>query len=162
MKYAIVGPRGRVIKILNEGTNSTIEISDEIASQIENTKDALLINGVVTNHRLEREAGYNLKWNEETKSWDRIAIVKPKQPVPKSVTATQIRLWLIKNNISMDMVYAAIESISDPQTKAEVSVLWEYAPYIERSNPFVSMLGQTFGLNDEAIDQAFREAKVIL
>lgn len=159
MKYAIVGPRGRVIRVLNEATNSTIEISDDIASQIENTKDAILINGVITNHRLEREAGYNLKWNEETKSWDRIAIVKP---VPPSVTATQIRLWLIKNNISMDMVYAAIEAIPDPQTKAEVSVLWEYAPHIERSNPFVTMLGQTFGLNDEAIDQAFREAKVIL
>lgn len=159
MKYAIVGPRGRIIRVLNEATNSTIEISDELASQIENIQDPILINGVVTNRHLEREAGYNLKWNEETKSWDRIAIVKP---VPQSVTATQIRLWLIKNNISMDMVYAAIEAIPDPKTKAEVSVLWEYAPYIERSNPFVTMLGQTFGLNDEAIDQAFREAKVIL
>ena len=159
MKYAIVGPRGRVIKVLNEATNSTIEISNEIASQIENTKDALLINGVVTNRRLERESGFNLIWNEETKLWNRIPIVRP---VPQSITATQIRLWLIKNNISMDMVYAAIEAIPDPKTKAEVSVLWEYAPYIERSNPFVAMLGQTFGLNNEAIDQAFREAKVIL
>jgi len=62
----------------------------------------------------------------------------------------------------MDMIYAAIEGIQDIKTKQEVSVLWEYAPYIERKNPFVSMLGQTFGLDDEKIDQAFREAKLLL
>lgn len=155
MKYAVVGPRGRVFKVLDQATPSTIEISDEIAAQIENTQNALLIDGVVTNHLLEREAGFNLKWNENNKAWDRIPIVKP---VPKSVTATQIRLWLIKNNISMDMVNSAIQAISDPKVKEEVLVLWEYAPYIERNNPFVEMIGQAFGLNSDQIDQAFREA----
>lgn len=159
MKYAIVGPRGRVFKVLDEPRPLAVEISEDIANQIANTKDAILIDGVVTNHLLEKEAGFRLKWNDETKSWNRIAIVKP---VPSTITAVQIRLWLVNNGISMDMVYSAIEAISDPQTKAQVSVLWEYAPYIERSNPFVTMLGQTLGLNDEAIDQAFREAKVII
>lgn len=159
MKYAVVGPRGRVFKVLDKKTQLSIEISDEIASQIENTKDALLIDGVVTSHILEREAGLNLRWNEENKVWDRIPIVKP---VPKSVTATQIRLWLIKNNINMNMVYSAIEAIPDPKTKEEISVLWEYAPYVERANPFVTMIGQAFGLNDAQIDEAFREAKEYL
>jgi hypothetical protein len=159
MKYAIIGPRGRVFKVLDQQTPSSIEISDEIASQIANTQNAMLINGVVTNHQLEKEAGFNLKWNEENKSWERIPIIKP---VPQSITATQIRLWLIKNNITMNMVYATIDNISDPKIKEEVSVLWEYAPYIERNNPFVSMIGQAFGLNNDQIDQAFREAKVIL
>lgn len=159
MKYIIIGPRGQIYQVLKEAKPSTIEISDEMASQIENIPGALFINGVITNHRLEQQAGFYLRWNKETQSWDRIPIVKP---VPKSVTATQIRLWLIKNGISMDMVYAAIEAIPDANIKAEVSVLWEYAPYIERKNPFVSMLGQAFGLNDEKIDQAFREAKKIL
>ena len=155
MKYAVVGPRGRVFKVLDKKSPQSIEISDEIATQIENTKDAILIDGVVTSHLLEREAGINLRWNENNKVWDRIPIVKP---VPKSVTATQIRLWLIKNNISMDMVNSVIQAISDAKVKEEVSVLWEYAPYIERNNPFVEMIGQAFGLNSDQIDQAFREA----
>lgn len=159
MKHAVVGPRGRVFKVLDKATPSTIEISDEIAAQIENTQNALLIDGVVTSHILERQAGFNLRWNEDNKAWDRLPIVKP---VPKSVTATQIRLWLIKNNISMDMVSSAIEAIPDPKIKEEVFVLWEYAPYIERNNPFVEMISQTFGLNSDQIDQAFREANTYL
>lgn len=159
MKYAVVGPRGRVFKVLDQPKPSTIEISDEIASQIENTPNALLIDGVVTNHLLEREKGFRLEWNEENTAWNRLPIIKP---VPVSVTATQIRLWLIKNDISMDMVYAAINNIQDAKIKEEISILWEYAPYIERKNPFVSMLGQTFGLDDAKIDQAFREAKLLL
>lgn len=159
MKYAVVGPRGRVFKVLDKANPSTIEISDEVAEQIKNMKDAILIDGIVTNHQLEKEAGFNLRWNEENKSWDRKPIVKP---VPQSVTATQIRLWLIKNGISMNTIYGAIEAIPDPKIKEEVSVLWEYAPYIERNNPFVAMMGQTLGLDDVALDQAFREAKLIL
>ena len=152
MKYAVVGPRGRVFKVLDKKTQPSIEISDEIASQIENTKDALFIDGVVTNHLLEQEAGFNLRWNEENKKWDRLPIIKP---VPKSVTATQIRLWLIKNNISMNMVYAAIETIPDPKTKEEISVMWEYAPYIDRNHPLIDSLGQYLGLSPEQIDQGF-------
>ena len=155
MKYAIVGPRGRVFKVLDQPAPLAVEISEDIANQIANIKDPILIDGVVTNRLLEREAGFRLEWNEETKSWNRTVIVKP---VPPTVTATQIRLWLINNGISMNMVYSAIEAISDSKIKQEVSVLWEYAPYIERKNPFVSIIGQTFGLDDAKIDQAFREA----
>lgn len=158
MKYAVVDPRGRVFKVLDEATPRTIEISDEVANQIKNIKDPILIDGVVTSRILQREAGYNLRWNEDNKSWDKLVI---KKPVPNSITATQIRLWLIRHNISMDAIYSAIESISDPKTKQEVAVLWEYAPYVERKNPFISLFGQALGLNDEQIDQAFREAKTI-
>jgi hypothetical protein len=79
-------------------------------------------------------------------------------PVPLSITATQIRLWLVRNGISMDQVSAAIAAIADPQARAEAEVLWEYAPYVERTNPLVDMIAAGFGMSEPAIDDAFREA----
>lgn len=80
-------------------------------------------------------------------------------PVPASVTATQIRLWLVRNGISMAQVYAAIAAIPDAQARAEAEVLWEYAPYVERSNPLVAMIASGFNMDAAAIDSAFREAE---
>jgi hypothetical protein len=82
-------------------------------------------------------------------------------PVPDSITATQIRLWLVRNNITMEQVYAAIAAIPDAQMRAEAEVLWEYAPYVERTNALVEMLGVGFNMDAEAIDNAFREASLI-
>lgn len=79
-------------------------------------------------------------------------------PVPASVTATQIRLWLVRSGISMAQVDAAIAAIPDNQARSEAAVLWEYAPYVERTNPLVAAIAAGFGMNSESIDQAFREA----
>lgn len=82
-------------------------------------------------------------------------------PVPASITATQIRLWLVRNGISMEQVSAAIAAISDTQARAEAEVLWEYAPYVERTNPLVAMIAAGFNMDDAAIDNAFREAALL-
>ena len=81
------------------------------------------------------------------------------EPVPARVTATQIRLWLVRSGITMDQVSAAIANIVDPQARAEAEVLWEYAPYVERTNPLVDAIAAGFSMNTAAIDQAFREAQ---
>jgi hypothetical protein len=83
------------------------------------------------------------------------------EPVPDSITATQIRLWLVRNGISMEQVSSAIASIEDPQSRAEAEVLWEYAPYVERTNPLVGMISTGFGMDEAAIDNAFREASTL-
>jgi hypothetical protein len=79
-------------------------------------------------------------------------------PVPSSVTATQIRLWLVRNGVPMTSVSRAVASISDQQSRAEAEVLWEYAPYIERSHPMLEPLGAALGLSSAQIDKAFIEA----
>lgn len=81
-------------------------------------------------------------------------------PVPASVTATQIRLWLVRHGISMQQIYAAISAIPDQQFRAEAEVQWEYAPYIERTNPLVEMIAAGFNMDIAAIDSAFREASL--
>ena len=79
--------------------------------------------------------------------------------VPPSITATQIRIWLVRNGVSMEQVTAAIAAIPDAQARAEAEVLWEYAPYVERTNPLVAMIAAGFNMDDAAIDNAFREAE---
>lgn len=78
--------------------------------------------------------------------------------VPQQISATQIRLWLIKNNIPLSAVEGAINSIEDPLLKEELMIKWEYVPYFERDNPFINNVGSALGLTPGQIDQAFIEA----
>lgn len=79
-------------------------------------------------------------------------------PVPASVTARQIRLWLVAHGVSMAAVEEAIAAITDQHTRDAVAVEWEYAPYVERSHPWLVPLAQALGLDEAGIDAAFREA----
>jgi len=79
-------------------------------------------------------------------------------PVPQTITATQIRLWLVSHGISMTQIYTIISQITDPLIKAQIEVQWEYAPYVERNHPMINTLGASLGLDSDQIDQAFREA----
>jgi len=79
-------------------------------------------------------------------------------PVPSTITATQIRLWLVNNGFSMQQIYDIVSQIPDPLLKAQIEVQWEYAPYVERNHPMINTLGYSLGLSSEQIDQAFREA----
>ncbi len=83
-------------------------------------------------------------------------------PVPSTITATQIRLWLVNNGFSMNQIYDIISQIQDPLLKAQIEVQWEYAPYVERDHPMINTLGASLGLSSQQIDQAFREASVLL
>lgn len=84
--------------------------------------------------------------------------IVPPEPTPATVSARQIRLWLVRNNITLADVDAAIAAIPDAQQQNEVRVEWEYAPYVERSHPMLSPLALALGLTEEQIDQAFIEA----
>lgn len=79
-------------------------------------------------------------------------------PAPEIISARQIRLWLLQNGISLQMVSDAIATIEDTLTRDSVSIEWEYAPYIERSHPMLVPLGQALGLSEADIDRGFTEA----
>jgi hypothetical protein len=79
--------------------------------------------------------------------------------VPESVSARQIRLWLIRQGISLAQVDAAIDAIPDQLQRDSVRVEWDYAPYVERTHPMLPPIAQALGLTD--IDAAFREAATI-
>jgi hypothetical protein len=93
--------------------------------------------------------------------WEGSAWVIPSPGVPASVSARQIRLWLVQNGISLASVEAAIDAIPDTLQRDLVRVEWEYAPYIERSHPMLGPLAEALGLTAEQVDDAFREASVL-
>ena len=79
-------------------------------------------------------------------------------PVPASITARQIRLYLVRHGIPLAQVDAAIDAIPDAQQREECRVEWDYAPYVERSHPMLIPLAAALGLGESQVDDAFREA----
>lgn len=77
------------------------------------------------------------------------------------ISARQIRLWLVSNNISLSSVDDAIDSIPDEQQKEMIKIEWEYAPYIERNHPMLAPLAQILGLSENDINRAFSEASLL-
>jgi len=75
-----------------------------------------------------------------------------------SVSARQIRLWLVTHGVSLAAVESAIDAIPDQQARDTVRVEWEYAPYVERSHPMLVPLAAALGLDEAAVDAAFTEA----
>ena len=82
-------------------------------------------------------------------------------PVPESISARQIRLWLVRHGISLAAVDAAIDAIPDQLQRDSVRVEWDYAPYVERSHPMLVPLAAALGLTEQQVDQAFVEAATI-
>lgn len=82
-------------------------------------------------------------------------------PVPTQVSARQIRLWLLRNGVSLAAVEQAIDAIADQATRDSVRVEWEYAPHVERSHPWLVPLAQALGLTEAQVDAAFREAATL-
>ena len=93
--------------------------------------------------------------------WNGSEWVVPTPPVPESVSARQIRLWLIRQGISLSAVDAAIDAIPDQFQRDSVRVEWDYAPYCERKHPFLVPLAAALGLTEQQVDQAFVEAATI-
>lgn len=103
-------------------------------------------------------------WNElppkpsDGAIWTNNEWIVPITPTPETVSARQIRLWLLQNNISLQMVNDAINNIEDTNIRDSVAIEWEYAPYIERNHPMLLPLATALGLVASDIDRAFVEA----
>lgn len=85
----------------------------------------------------------------------------PAASVPPSITARQIRLWLVAHGHSLADVEAAIDAIPDAAQREMVRVEWEYAPYVERSHPMLVPLAAALGMSAADVDAAFRAAEVL-
>lgn len=81
--------------------------------------------------------------------------------IPQTVSARQVRLWLVGRGIPLSAVDDAIAAIPDATQREVAKVEWEFAPYLERSHPMLLPIGAALGLSDADIDQAFREASAI-
>lgn len=81
------------------------------------------------------------------------------ESVPDSVTMRQARLALSRAGV-LKAANDAIEAM-EGQPGEEARIEWDYAAELRRDHPLVAGLGQSLGLDDEAIDDLFREAKTL-
>jgi hypothetical protein len=143
--------------------------------------NGVLVTGPINDINLLAEAGYYTVRNDEPVqpentfedvSQRTVVLDKPyvdvtrvwveiTPTVPENVSARQIRLWLIDNNISLTSVETAINGIVDEKLREKTLVEWEYAPYIERNHPLIEALASSLGLTSEQIDQGFIQASVL-
>jgi hypothetical protein len=77
--------------------------------------------------------------------------------VPDSLTAVQIRLWLVAHGITLEQVDAAIAALPD-ETREATRIEWEYSATIHRGSSTLVAMATTFGMDSAAIDAAFVEA----
>ena len=89
------------------------------------------------------------------------AMADDTSPVPPSISPRQARLWLVAHGITLASIDETIGSITDDLTRESVRVEWEYGLEVQRSSPWLSALGAALGLDDDALDQAFREAATL-
>ena len=82
-------------------------------------------------------------------------------PSPPSISARQIRLWLIEHGVSLATIDSAIAAIPDALLREKTKVEWEFAPYVERTHPMINAIGEQLGLTPEQIDQAFVEGSAL-
>lgn len=80
---------------------------------------------------------------------------------PPSISARQIRLWLVGHGYTLAQVEQAIDGIADQQQREMVRVEWEYAPEVRRDHAWVGPLAAALGLDEAAVNQAFREAATL-
>jgi hypothetical protein len=85
----------------------------------------------------------------------------PEPEVPATVSARQIRLWLLSSGISLSQIDTLINSIADQQQRDYTRVEWEYAPYIERTHPMVAVFAGELGLTEAQIDAGFISAATL-
>ena len=125
-------------------------------------------NGVVVNtvevESLDALPGLVAAQANEGIGWlyDGINFTSPPQPallVPQEVTMRQARLALLENGLLAN-VQPAINSLPEPdKTKAQIE--WEYSNALQRSNPFVDVLGAALGLSSQDLDDLFIQASAL-
>lgn len=81
--------------------------------------------------------------------------------MPQTISARQIRLWLVGHGYTLAQVEQAIDGIPDQQQREMVRVEWEYAPHVSRSHDMLIPLAAALGLDEAAVDQAFLEAAAL-
>lgn len=88
----------------------------------------------------------------------------PEEPVPSQVTRAQLKMWLLANGklAAVEAIFAEQPVFMTEEQWQAAKIQWEDAQNFERANPLIDQLGAVLSMNSAAIDQAFREAALLL
>lgn len=84
-----------------------------------------------------------------------VTMPEPEVIIPDEVSPTQIRKWLILQNVTLSQVDDFIATISDPTDREIARVDWEYGLTVRRSAPLVAQFASVLGLTTQQMDAAF-------
>lgn len=122
---------------INDNLVKKIEEHDEYDSIL----DAQLYQMVLPLDYFAREPKLDWIWNG--------TICYPNIP---QVTARQIRRGLLTYGLTEATILAALNTLPEP-TKSTALIEWEYSNEFFRNNPFVPMVGQMLGWNEDQLDE---------
>lgn len=95
---------------------------------------------------------------EWEKKGNKIAPYEPPPPFFAPLTARQLRLGLVLNDISISQIETAIAAIENQQDREVAQIEWEYASTFERQHPLIEQIGVALGLTKGEIDNMWEEA----
>lgn len=154
MKYAILGPRKRILRVVETQplSSSYEQITNEQAEQVETTESPFFLFGgelVSVSVWLRNHRWVDGEWVDYT------------PPVPSAVTPRQIRLALIDRGIMPEEITTMIQAVEDPILRAKSLAEWEFATSVSRNNPLIAQLGEALEFTQEDVDEIFREASYL-
>jgi len=164
MKYAILGPRGGINRVVNTAPESDqikfVEISDSAAETIElmlsEKRIPLFLDGEITSRADILEQGFTIRWNEDQKKFIKIPIVKP---VPSQVPLWAFRQVLIEDGL-LDSVLARVNDLSDATQRAVIENYLEYGNFIDRESDTLASLATSMNIAASQLDDIFRRASL--
>jgi len=78
-----------------------------------------------------------------------------------SITKSQLRLTLVRNGISLEIVEAIIAAMPDGLEKQEAQIEWQDASEFNRMHPTLLMVGVALNLAFEQVDVMWEYALMI-
>jgi hypothetical protein len=78
--------------------------------------------------------------------------------IPDTCTPRQFRLALLDFNIDPDYITNFIQQMEDLDQRKRILIIWEYSNSIERNDPLISQFAQLMNIDNETVDNIFRQA----
>lgn len=153
MKYAIVGPRGRIFQVLDAPTDGAVEITDEQTATFNSSElPVFLVDG-------------ELKTLEEVKleamSPERRAAYEAAQnAVPQSMSAWQARA-ILEMEGHLAQVESAIAGLEEGPVKIIIKSAWENNAEFKRGSTAIEAISKIVGLTSEQVDELFRKGAAL-
>lgn len=78
-------------------------------------------------------------------------------PAPESITPRQLRLWLLSQGITAQLVTTHIQGLP-PSMRDSAMIEWEYALDFKRDHPLVQQFGFMLGFSAPELEEGWRVA----
>lgn len=103
------------------------------------------------------DEGHRVAWDGQ--GWAQVPIPVPAEPEPEPepstdpadwpLTARQLRLGLVRHDVPLPTIEAAIDGITDPAERDEALIYWEYSTTIRWDHPMTQALMALVGISPE-------------